>query len=89
MLSIYINVAIFRERLESAQEEWERLTTVLKELIYWTDQQDKAVLQQSPVGGDLEHVTEQMLFVKTLNDHIQHKQSHVQVRVVVSKTSKI
>jgi hypothetical protein len=46
--------------LESAQEQWEKLTTTLKEAIYWIDCQDKEILNAQPVGGDLAEVSAQV-----------------------------
>jgi hypothetical protein len=54
-------------RLESAQEQWERLTGSLCDLEHWTATKTSALLEQQPIGGDLDHVREQNAFVK-VND---------------------
>lgn len=54
----------YRNRLESAQEQWERLTGSLGDLIYWTEAKSSSLLEQQPIGGDLVHVREQNAFVK-------------------------
>jgi hypothetical protein len=48
-----------RERLENAQEECERLTRNLAELLHWTDMQISAILSDQPVGGDLSSIQRQ------------------------------
>lgn len=66
-----------RYRLLSAQEEWERLTTRLKELIYWVEGQDEALSGQAPVGGDLPAVKAQALFVKALKKELGEKEAEL------------
>lgn len=61
----------FRARLESAQEQWERLTVNLRDLIYWTDSQNRALLEQQPVGGDLGRVENQNAFIKVCTFFLQ------------------
>lgn len=48
-----------RERLENAQEECERLTRNLAELLHWTDMQISSILNDQPVGGDLSAIQRQ------------------------------
>lgn len=52
-----------RKRLETAQEQWEQLTSQLQEFIYWIEKKNKALLSEQPVGGDLQTVQKQMDFV--------------------------
>lgn len=53
-----------RERLENAQEECERLTRNLAELLHWTDMQISTILHDQPVGGDLGAIQRQNETVK-------------------------
>uniref|UniRef100_A0A914XNP1 WW domain-containing protein n=1 Tax=Plectus sambesii TaxID=2011161 RepID=A0A914XNP1_9BILA len=66
-----------RARLESAQEQWERLTVNLRDLIYWTDSQNRLMLEQQPVGGDLARVESQNAFIKTLQSEMERKEKDV------------
>lgn len=53
-----------RDRLENAQEECERLTRNLAELLHWTDMQISTILNDQPVGGDLGAIQRQNEKVK-------------------------
>lgn len=54
----------FRNRLETAQEQWERLTGSLREHIYWIETQERLQLaEQQPLGCDMEHLKKQSEFI--------------------------
>lgn len=55
---------IIRERLESAQEEWQRLTGSLEELIYWSESRSRSLLADQPVGGSLTRLQGQAMLIK-------------------------
>lgn len=55
-------------RLETAQEQWERLTTLLREEIYWAETADKNLSDQQPLGSDLELLRKQKAFVLVVSN---------------------
>lgn len=59
-----LRLFVSRERLENAQEECERLTQTLSDLIYWTETQTARILEDQPVAGDLDTVQKQRELVK-------------------------
>lgn len=52
-----------RKRLETAQEQWEQLTSQLQDSIFWVETKNKALLNEQPVGGDLKTVQKQQEFI--------------------------
>uniref|UniRef100_A0A915HIP2 Dystrophin n=1 Tax=Romanomermis culicivorax TaxID=13658 RepID=A0A915HIP2_ROMCU len=62
-----------RQRLEAAQEQWERLTGQLNDLSTWVEEKSEKILQQRDAGGDLTHVKRQISFCQTLREEIDQK----------------
>ncbi|CAJ0577753.1 unnamed protein product, partial [Mesorhabditis spiculigera] len=62
-----------KKRLADAEEEWEKLTKSLAELIHWTENKSKQLLAQQPVGGSLSSVLAQGAFVKGVEREIEAK----------------
>ncbi|VDP28428.1 unnamed protein product [Soboliphyme baturini] len=59
---------LLNERLEQAQEQWERLVANLRDLIYWTETSDANLSEEQPVGGDLQRIRSQLTFVRVRSD---------------------
>lgn len=66
-----------RKRLETAEEQWEKLTTTLKELIFWSEQRDEELLKQQPIGGNLSIVKKQNDVVRRILIEMEEKQPKV------------
>lgn len=66
-----------RQRLETAQEQWERLTGQLQELLYWIETKNANLFDQQTVGGDLERVRKQSTFVQNLQREMDEKEPKV------------
>ena len=49
----------FRDRLENNGDLWSHLLKTLNDLINWLTIKDEEIMQQSPVGGDLNSVKQQ------------------------------
>ena len=69
---------IVRHRLESAQEECERLTQSLSEFLFWTDQQRKTLANTKPVGGDLSAVQKQCDIARTIQRGVEARERPVE-----------
>uniref|UniRef100_A0A183C715 Calponin-homology (CH) domain-containing protein n=1 Tax=Globodera pallida TaxID=36090 RepID=A0A183C715_GLOPA len=77
---------IVRERLESAQEECERLTQSLADFLSWTDQQLKTIAESKPIGNDLEAVQRQNEIVRTIERTIEARERQVDETIKLAHT---
>uniref|UniRef100_A0A914HK11 Dystrophin n=1 Tax=Globodera rostochiensis TaxID=31243 RepID=A0A914HK11_GLORO len=75
-----------RERLESAQEECERLTQSLADFLSWTDQQFKTIAESKPIGNDLEAVQRQNEIVRTIERTIEARERQVDETIKLAHT---
>ncbi|CAJ0919115.1 unnamed protein product, partial [Mesorhabditis belari] len=69
--------AEIRKRLADAEQEWERLTNGLAELVHWIETKSKQLLNQQPIGGSLSAVLAQGGFVKNIEREIEAKSPQV------------
>ncbi|CAD5206423.1 unnamed protein product [Bursaphelenchus okinawaensis] len=69
--------AIVRERLQDAQDECEKLTKDLSELLHWTDMQISTILHDQPVGGDLSTVQKQSETINKIEKQLDGKNREV------------
>ncbi|KAI6226090.1 Discontinuous actin hexagon [Aphelenchoides besseyi] len=75
-----------RERLENAQEECERLQRELAELLHWTDMQISTILNDQPVGGNLDLVQRQSDTVKDIEKQCEVKDREVSEIIALSQS---
>lgn len=62
-----------RERLEKAEQEWEKLSDGLADLLSWIESRKKKVVEEQPIGGSLSAVMQQSAFVKNLQREMETK----------------
>ncbi|CDK13551.1 Dystrophin-1 [Caenorhabditis elegans] len=61
------------ERLEKAEQEWEKLSDGLADLLSWVEAKKQAIMDEQPTGGSLSAVMQQASFVKGLQREIESK----------------
>ncbi|CAI5438333.1 unnamed protein product [Caenorhabditis angaria] len=61
------------ERLEKAEQEWEKLSDGLADLLCWIETKRKKMNEEQPVGGSLTTVMQQSSFIKNLQREIEQK----------------
>ncbi|CAB3407196.1 unnamed protein product [Caenorhabditis bovis] len=61
------------ERLEKAEQEWEKLSDGLADLLAWIEDKCKKLVEQQPIGGSLSAVMQQSGFVKNLERDMEQK----------------
>uniref|UniRef100_A0A1I7SAC8 Dystrophin n=1 Tax=Bursaphelenchus xylophilus TaxID=6326 RepID=A0A1I7SAC8_BURXY len=69
--------SIVRERIQNAQDECEKLTKDLSELLHWTDMQISTILHDQPVGGDLTTVQQQSDTIRKIERQFDSKNREV------------
>lgn len=60
-------------RVEKAEQEWEKLSDTLADLLSWLDGKRKKLMEQQPIGGNLTVVMQQSSFVKNLQREMELK----------------
>ncbi|CAI2296184.1 unnamed protein product [Caenorhabditis sp. 36 PRJEB53466] len=63
------------ERLERAEQEWEKLSDGLAELLSWIETKAQKVMEEQPVAGSLSAVMQQASFVKSVQREIETRTS--------------
>ncbi|WKX90831.1 hypothetical protein Q1695_009578 [Nippostrongylus brasiliensis] len=71
-----------KNRLAEAEQEWEKLTNTLSNLISWIEDKSIEMLAQQPVGGSLSAVMAQGAWMKTTEKEMEQK--GIQVREAIS-----
>ncbi|UMM14948.1 hypothetical protein L5515_002569 [Caenorhabditis briggsae] len=61
------------ERLEKAEQEWEKLSDGLADLLSWVEAKKQKVMDEQPIGGSLSAVMQQSAFVKGLQREMESK----------------
>ncbi|KAF1771469.1 hypothetical protein GCK72_003295 [Caenorhabditis remanei] len=61
------------ERLEKAEQEWEKLSDGLADLLSWIETKKQKIVEEQPIGGSLSAVMQQSAFVKTLQREMESK----------------
>ncbi|EGT31852.1 hypothetical protein CAEBREN_07673 [Caenorhabditis brenneri] len=61
------------ERLEKAEQEWEKLSDGLADLLSWVETKKQKVVEEQPIGGSLSSVMQQSAFVKNLQREMESK----------------
>ncbi|CEF68324.1 Discontinuous actin hexagon [Strongyloides ratti] len=69
--------SIIKERLEAAQEESEKLTNNLSDLLYWIEEKNVILNKEQPIGGELALVIKQSEVVKNINREIEGREMKV------------
>uniref|UniRef100_A0A0N5BAQ1 Dystrophin n=1 Tax=Strongyloides papillosus TaxID=174720 RepID=A0A0N5BAQ1_STREA len=69
--------SIVKERLETAQEESEKLTNNLSELLYWIEEKNLILNKEQPIGGELSLVIKQSEVVKNIKKQIEERERKV------------
>uniref|UniRef100_A0A913HW11 Calponin-homology (CH) domain-containing protein n=1 Tax=Strongyloides stercoralis TaxID=6248 RepID=A0A913HW11_STRER len=69
--------SIIKERLEAAQEESEKLTNNLSDLLYWIEEKNVILNKEQPIGGELALVIKQNDVVKNINKEIEGREMKV------------
>ncbi|CAI4222409.1 unnamed protein product [Auanema sp. JU1783] len=64
-------------RLESAEQEWEKLTHSLSCLLSWIEERSKETLAQQPVAGNLSSVMLQSTWAKNLERDMENQAGNV------------
>ncbi|VDL66868.1 unnamed protein product [Nippostrongylus brasiliensis] len=62
-----------KNRLAEAEQEWEKLTNTLSNLISWIEDKSIEMLAQQPVGGSLSAVMAQGAWMKTTEKEMEQK----------------
>ncbi|PAV67347.1 hypothetical protein WR25_12082 isoform D [Diploscapter pachys] len=62
-----------RDRLEKAEQEWEKLTDTLAELNSWVEEKSAQTIAQQPVGGSLSAVMQQSNWIKQTQRDMEAK----------------
>uniref|UniRef100_A0A0N4ZFM9 Dystrophin n=1 Tax=Parastrongyloides trichosuri TaxID=131310 RepID=A0A0N4ZFM9_PARTI len=68
---------IVKERLESAQEESEKLTNNLSEMLYWIEEKNLILNKEQPIAGELALVIKQSEVVKNISKDIESRERKV------------
>ncbi|XP_003373442.1 zinc finger protein [Trichinella spiralis] len=75
-----------KQRLDLAQEQWERLTTQLQELICWTEDASRELLRQQPIAGDSEKIKLQNEFIQQLQTGISNQEKAVKEIIQIARS---
>ncbi|CAD6184635.1 unnamed protein product [Caenorhabditis auriculariae] len=61
------------ERLEKAEQEWEKLSDTLASLLAWIDSKSVKIEEQQPVAGNLSQAMQQSAYVKSVSREMEQR----------------